>query len=398
MTMLILSVKYRYQFLRPILVLMGIFFGMMLFSGTVSAQETDTQAQIQEYYESQLEASGANDLLYQLPDSTREILGKLGIDGANWQPISTLTPQGVFYQLLVLFGVQADVPLKAAVSILSVMILCAMLNSMRLSFGEQPVGGVVNLIGTLCVCTVAVEPVVSCIVQASEVIQGASNFMLACLPVLAGILIAGGQTTSAGSFHFLMLGASNVISWVAAHFIVPVLNIFLGFSLVSALSPNLNLNGLAKTFSTVMKWVLGFSMSIFTGMLTMQSLLGNAADVTTNKTVKFVVSSFVPVVGNALGEAFGTVQGSVKLLKTGVGAFGLLAIGFIFFPVLAQCLLWQITVTVCASIAEVFDLKEIAGLLRAVSKVVSLLIAVLLCSIAILIISTIVMMAIGGAA
>ena len=128
----------------------------------------------------------------------------------------------------------------------------------------------------------------------------------------------------------------------------------------------------------------------------MQSLLGNAVDVSTNKTVKFVVSSFVPVVGSALGDAFGTVQGSVKLLKSGVGAFGLLAIGFIFFPVLAQCLLWQVTVIVCASIADVFDLKEIAGLLRAISKVISLLIAILLCSIAVLIISTIVMMGIGG--
>ena len=167
---------------------------------------------------------------------------------------------------------------------------------------------------------------------------------------------------------------------------------------MSALSPNLNLNGLCKTFHTVMKWVLGFSMSIFTGLLTMQSLLGNAVDVSTNKTVKFVVSSFVPVVGNALGEAFGTVQGSIKLLKSGVGAFGLLAIAFLFFPVLAQCLLWQVMLVVSASIADVFDLKEIAGLLRAISKVLSLLLAILLCSSAILIISTLVMMAIGGAA
>lgn len=383
---------------RLVPLLVGMVVCLTLFPGTASAAQADSEAQMQEYYEAQLEASGANDLLYQLPDGTKELLGQLGVDGADWKPMSNLTPQGVFYQLLMLLGVEADAPLKAAVSILSVMILCAMLNSMRLSFGEQPVGGIVNLVGTLCVCMVAVEPVVRCIVRASEVIQGASNFMLACLPVLAGILVAGGQTTSAGSFHFLMLGASNVISWVAAHFIVPVLNIFLGFSIVSALSPNLNLNGLSKTFGTVMKWVLGFSMSIFTGLLTMQSLLGNAVDVTTNKTVKFVVSSFVPVVGNALGEAFGTVQGSIKLLKTGVGAFGLLAIGFIFFPVLAQCLLWQITVTVCASIAEVFDLKEVAGLLHAISKVIALLIAVLLCSIAILIISTVVMMAIGGTA
>lgn len=385
---------WRYR--RRILLFLGTFFVLSLFACPVSAAQ-DNQAELtQEYYEEQLELSGANDLPYELPEGTMDILSDMGIDGVNWEQISNVTPQGVFYQVLTLFGVEADAPLKAAVSILTVMILCAMLNSMRLSFGEQPVGGVVNLVGTLCVCTVMVEPVVRCIVRAADVIQGASNFMLACIPVLVGILVAGGQAVSASSFQFFMFGAGNVISFVSAHFIVPVLNIFLGFSLVSSLSPNLNLNGLCKTFTTIMKWVLGFSMSIFTGLLTMQSLLGNAVDVSTNKTVKFVVSSFVPVVGSALGDAFGTVQGSVKLLKSGVGAFGLLAIGFIFFPVLAQCLLWQVTVIVCASIADVFDLKEIAGLLRAISKVISLLIAILLCSIAVLIISTIVMMAIGG--
>lgn len=362
----------------------------------VSAQESTGDAL--DYYDEQLEWSGANSLPNELPSDTMDILNDMGIDGVNWSQLTNVTPQGVFYQVLTLFGVEADAPLKAAVSVLSVMLLCAMLNSMRLSLGEQPVGGIVNLVGTLCICMVLVEPVVRCIVRAASVIQGASNFMLACIPVLVGILIAGGQAVSATSFHFFMFGAGNVISFIAAHFIVPVLNIFLGFSLVSALSPNLNLNGLCKTFHTMMKWVLGFSMSIFTGLLTMQSLLGNAVDVSTNKTVKFVVSSFVPVVGNALGEAFGTVQGSIKLLKSGVGAFGLLAIAFLFFPVLAQCLLWQVMLVVSASIADVFDLKEIAGLLRAISKVLSLLLAILLCSIAILIISTLVMMAIGGAA
>ena len=50
-------------------------------------------------------------------------------------------------------------------------------------------------------------------------------------------------------------------------------------------------------------------------------------DVTTNKSVKFVVSSFVPIVGTALGEAFGTVHSCAKVLRSGVGAFGILAIG-----------------------------------------------------------------------
>ena len=364
----------------------------------VQAQEDipSQEEQIQQYYEEQMELSGAADLPAQLPEETAQALADIGVDGLTLDQLGQVTPQRVFAQLLEFCGVESTAPLQAAVSILAVMLLCAMLNSMRFSLGESPAGGVVNLVGALCVCLALVDPVVRCIARAASVIEGSSNFMLACVPVLAGILIAGGQSASGSSFHLFMMGAGNVISFLAAHFIVPVLNIFLGFSLVSALSPNLKLDGLCKTFSTVLKWVLGFSMSVFTGLLTVQNLLGSAVDVSTNKTVKFVISSFVPVVGNALGEAFGTVQGSVRLLKSGVGAFGLLAIAFLFFPILIQCILWQVTISVCAGIGDVFDLKEITGLLRSISKVISLLIAMLLCCVAILIISTVVMLIVGG--
>ncbi len=82
-------------------------------------------------------------------------------------------------------------------------------------------------------------------------------------------------------------------------------------------------------------------------------------DVTTNPTLRFVISSFVPVVGSALGEALSTVQGCIKVLKGGVGAFGVLAVVFMFLPILIECLLWQMTLTVCAGIGDVFDLNKL---------------------------------------
>ena len=208
--------------------------------------------------------------------------------------------------------------------------------------------------------------------------QGASTFMLACIPVLVGIMIANGQTVTASSYNLLMLGTTNSISFLSAHFLAPCMNIFLGFSVVSAISPTLRLSTLCNTISKIVKWVLGFCMSVFTGLLTIQSLLGGSVDVTTNRTLRFVVSSFVPVVGSALGEALSTVQGCIKVLKGGVGAFGVLAVVFMFLPILIECLLWQMTLTVCAGIGDVFDLKEITSILNAASKVMSMMLAILL--------------------
>ena len=368
----------------------------------VSAAETDsTQSQddamFQEYYEQQAEDSGANDLPNYLPDDTKSQLDQMVVSGVDWNSIQSIQPNSVFSQILKMLGEGVQAPMKALLSLLGIMMLCALLNSMKINLGEKNMGGIMNLIGTLCICMVVITPIVQSIVKLTGVIQGASTFMLACIPVLVGIMIANGQTVTASSYNLLMLGTTNSISFLSAHFLAPCMNIFLGFSVVSAISPTLRLSTLCNTISKIVKWVLGFCMSVFTGLLTIQSLLGGSVDVTTNRTLRFVVSSFVPVVGSALGEALSTVQGCIKVLKGGVGAFGVLAVVFMFLPILIECLLWQMTLTVCAGIGDVFDLKEITSILNAASKVMSMMLAILLCTMAMMTISTVVVLMMGGA-
>ena len=374
----------------------------VVFAIPVSAAETDsTQSQddamFQEYYEQQAEDSGANDLPNYLPDDTKSQLDQMGVSGVDWNSIQSIQPNSVFSQILKMLGEGVQAPMKALLSLLGIMMLCALLNSMKINLGEKNMGGIMNLIGTLCICMVVITPIVQSIVKLTGVIQGASTFMLACIPVLVGIMIANGQTVTASSYNLLMLGTTNSISFLSAHFLAPCMNSFLGFSVVSAISPTLRLSTLCNTISKIVKWVLGFCMSVFTGLLTIQSLLGGSVDVTTNRTLRFVVSSFVPVVGSALGEALSTVQGCIKVLKGGVGAFGVLAVVFMFLPILIECLLWQMTLTVCAGIGDVFDLKEITSILNAASKVMSMMLAILLCTMAMMTISTVVVLMMGGA-
>ena len=351
----------------------------------------------QEYYEQQAEDSGANDLPNYLPDDTKSQLDQMGVSGVDWNSIQSIQPNSVFSQILKMLGEGVQAPMKALLSLLGIMMLCALLNSMKINLGEKNMGGIMNLIGTLCICMVVITPIVQSIVKLTGVIQGASTFMLACIPVLVGIMIANGQTVTASSYNLLMLGTTNSISFLSAHFLAPCMNIFLGFSVVSAISPTLRLSTLCNTISKIVKWVLGFCMSVFTGLLTIQSLLGGSVDVTTNRTLRFVVSSFVTVLVSALREALRKVQGCIKVLKGGVGAFGVLAVVFMFLPILIECLLWQMTLTVCAGIGDVFDLKEITSILNAASKVMSMMLAILLCTMAMMTISTVVVLMMGGA-
>ncbi|MCY1714225.1 stage III sporulation protein AE [Caproiciproducens galactitolivorans] len=348
------------------------------------------------YYKQQMEQSGAEDLPSKLPEETRKALENLGIEGADWKSITSITPQNFFEQIFSVAGGKTDAPFKAAVSVIAVMLLCALLNGMKLSFGEKALGGVIGMVATLCISIIVINPIVTCIANVAAVIRTAAEFLLACVPVLAGIMVAAGQPASASSYNLLMVAAGNVISLLSANILMPLMNIFLALSIVSAVSPNMNLSGLCEAFSKSAKWIMGFCMTVFTGLLTLHGIVATALDTTGTRAAKFIVSSFVPVVGNALGEALHTINGCVKMLKSGVSAFGLLAGLCIFLPILIECIIWLITMHVCAGIGTIFELKEITTLLKAVVNVIETLLGILLCCMAILTVSTVAMLIIGG--
>ena len=72
------------------------------------------------------------------------------------------------------------------------------------------------------------------------------------------------------------------------------------------------LDGLLQFNKTIVTWSLGFLMSVFIGVISIQSIVSSAADGLTTKTTKYVVSNFVPIVGGAVSDAYATVLGSFR--------------------------------------------------------------------------------------
>lgn len=381
---------------RAAAAILGVLLLLLLCCVPTAAEDTASQVDMQAYYNSQLEASGAGQLPGKLPEETRGALSGLGVAGDDFQTIGELTPQKFFQTVFGIAGTEGKGPLKAAAASIAVMLLCALISAMKMTFGERPLGGVVSVVGTLCVSVVIVEPIVQVLVRATAVIQAACGFSVASVPVMAGILAAMGRPASAASMQLLLTTAGNVLQVLSAHVFTPVMQVLLAMSVVSAVSPDVNLGGILKFVTKAIKWLLGLSMTLFTGLLTMRSLVNAGADTLAGRAARFVVSSFVPVVGHALSDAMRTVGGCVEMLRGGVGAFGLLALVVLFLPSLLGCLLWMLTLHACAAIGEIFSLSEMAHLLHACAQVLETLLAILLCSMTVLIVSGVVLMMMGG--
>lgn len=357
---------------------------------TVAASEYGDNAQAiqDELIKDQARASGADDLIYSLPDETRELLSQLGIDSADTNGISSLTFSQITQKLLDIAADGTENPLKASAAVMAILIITALIGGMKTESFNRPMNTVISLVSTLCLCTALINPIASCIDKCSLVVESSAKFMLAYIPVMVTVMISSGQAMSAASYKILMMSAGETVYQLSANILVPFMNIFTGISIVSAISSRLNLSSVSDMIYKSVKWVLGFAMSIFTALLTLQGIIATAGDTAGTKAVKLAINSFVPLVGGALSDAYQTVYSCMKLLKSGVGVFAIIAVAFTFAPIIIDCVIWLASVNICAAVSDIFDMKVQSKLLRSCGKVMSVMLAIILSCIVVFIIST----------
>lgn len=343
---------------------------------------------VEELYNEQLEASGGEELLRELPEETRRLLDKLGITGLEMDTFSNLKPQSVWNQLLALFSSQAGSPVRACGVVLGIILLCAWMDGLKHTVREPGSSEVFGVICALAACGTVIVPIVSCIRSVSDAAESASIFMTSYVPVYAGVLLTSGQAATAVSYQSVVLFAAELISLLASGVVVPLMTISLAFGLTGSVTPGMKLDAAGTLMSKAAAWLLGLCCTLFVGLLSLQSLAGAAADTLGGRAVKFTLSSFVPVVGNSLGEAFSTIRSCLNLLKSTLGGFGILATALIMLPPLLECVAWTLGLSLCVMASEMFGLTTLTTLLKAAQSVVKTLIGVLAACSMFLIVST----------
>lgn len=368
---------------------------IFLLPNEVKAQ-TMTQDTTQEIYNEQLQSSGADNLLDSLPSDAQKKMDFIGVKSIQWKDLANISIGKIF--TIALQEIKTKIPdaTKSCAYIIGVIVLTAMSSSMRGPFATKSLSEVIDIIGSLCICTSALYPIMNFISETSSVIRTASNFLLCYVPVMSGIMFATGKSVSATSYNLIMMSTCEIISQISAHIFIPLICMMTTIAVVSSISPRLNLSGVYNLFHSSLKWVLGFVMSIFTGILSVQNILNNNVDTCSNKALKFIVSSFVPVIGGSLSDALDSIKGCVKVLMSGVGIFGVVGVGFIFLPIICKALVWIFILNIGACVGRVFNMQKNAELLYNVSKVISLLLSIVLSCVFIIIISTVIILVTGG--
>jgi stage III sporulation protein AE len=133
-------------------------------------------------------------------------------------------------------------------------------------------------------------------------------------------------------------------------------------------------------------------------MVTLKGVLSDGADNITTRSVRFVVGRSVPVVGGTVSETYSALISSLSLIKSTVGAFGIITVVVIVMPTLIRLIMWALSIEISMSLFEVFGLESSKGFFSTLKDALILLLATIIMVTTIFIVSVGVVIALKGAA
>ena len=343
-----------------------------------------------------LEEIGGGNLSNSLDQNSQDSLNNLGIDEKDYNSIINLSFSDFFKEILRIAGQEGVTPLSSLALVMCLLLIYSVFDNFRDDLKGRNMQTISDAVFVLIITLSIVTPVVSVVNRAVSSIENAGSFMLLYIPIMVVALITNGQSVTGASYYSFVVMVGEGITWLSSHLIAPLLSVFLGVSVTSSISSDIKIDGIIRELSKFIKWVIAFVMTVFSGLLTFKTLITTAADTVSTRAVRFTLSSFIPIVGSALSEAYKTIQGSMTLLKTGLGVFVIISVVIVFLPVVINCLLWIISLNISSGVADMLGVKAPSSVLKSCSSVLSTLLVIILCVMAIYVISTAIILTLGS--
>lgn len=362
-------------------VLLALILGLSILLFSVSANVLDPAAEVEEY----LTGADMAEVQEAIPPDAAKLMEKEKI--TSFSQLISLPVEEVWALLFGAVQEQIQSPLRVLLSLAGVILLSALVQGI----GNALDGGVHQVFGaimTAFVISLIIRPVMECILSLQTVFADFSLFLAVYIPAFAGIMTTAGQPMTGALYNVMLFGACQGVSSLLQAAFVPVISCYLSLAIVTEVVPQMGLRDIVTGFKKLITWGLGLTMTIFVGLLSLQSAVAGGGDNVAVKTTKFMLSSLIPGVGGSLSELFMATQGCVQLVKSTVGAAGIAIAVLTFLPVLLRITLWQAVTAVGSIVGEMLGAGAISRLLKSVGSALSVMLAITLYYAMLFIVST----------
>lgn len=263
-------------------------------------------------------------------------------------------------------------------SIIAIGVLCSLSSSLASGFIKKSTIEIIYFVCYAVIIILVVTTLTGVSSMASLTVKNLTKLIDIIFPIMLTLVTSLGGSVTVSVYQGSLAVLSSLITSLISRIIIPAFLAVIVFSVVGNMSSNVKLDKLANTIKSGAEWLMGISFGLYMIILAFQGVGGAAFDGISVKAMKFMMSSYVPILGGYLSEGFDVIMASCVLIKNAVGITGImLVLSTIIFPVI-KILVLTLGLKLTASILEPITDKRISDFLFLVSKSTSLLISAIL--------------------
>ena len=204
------------------------------------------------------------------------------------------------------------------------LILCyGVLSSIKSGFSQNDSG--FEFIANLIFICVAFSPLSLCFTKVTNHIYASCGYMLSFVPVSAALYAASGNTLTASGSTVTFQSAILATELISCSVILPLSKAICVLTTVNAVNRRLNFTGLCSFLKSLCLWIMGLCFTMFTGLLSLQTILNSACDNLAMKGLRYSASKLIPIAGGLISDSMRTVISSVCFIKSAGGFIAIVA-------------------------------------------------------------------------
>lgn len=251
-----------------------------------------------------------------------------------------------------------------------------------------------------CVTLVALlvcNPLFVLIDEIRIAVEDTAHYVCLSVPVFAGLLTAQGNVTSATIFNLLLYNGASIIAQLFSSVAMPLCHGYVAIGLASQMGEMTALKNITSGIkATVNRVIVTVSMA-FTGLLSLQNMLGRSGDALSKKALKIAVGSALPVGGSVLSDSVDAFWESLGLIKSAGGIIAVAAIFYLIAIPVIKALAASLCVRLCSLIASLVGSTRAVGMLTVVENAYSMMLTAAFAVLVIFVVSIGILLSTGGA-
>lgn len=276
------------------------------------------------------------------------------------------------------FFSQVQSSLTFAIEVFAVCILIGLLTNISSSFSENASSKLGALVCSLIIIVLCMRDFMNVYNLCADSVTLMVRTMQVLLPIMIPLLIAMGGVTAGGILNPVIMGAITILSTVVLSCIMPAVFISCVFFLINSLSEKDYIRKLAKFLRGFAIFLMGLTVTVFSGLTSIQGIVAKTADGMLIKTAQYSIDNFIPIVGGFAADSVDLIMSCTGMIKNGVGVVGLLIIVTLMLIPLVKLLVVALIYKVLAIVMEPIGGKRMSDCIDDMGSAVITLSAILI--------------------